>query len=65
MLVVLESSRLGRADAQALAVVRAACATAVGVVDAPSGDELVPLAVSDVLGTGVVGLDEREGRDGD
>jgi hypothetical protein len=64
LLAVLERGCLCRADTEALAVVGAAFAAAVGVVHAPSGDELVSLAVSDILGTGVVGLDEGEGRDG-
>jgi hypothetical protein len=58
LLVVLERSRLGRADTEALAVVGTAVATAVGIVHASSGDELLSVAVPDGSSTGVVGLDK-------
>jgi len=66
-LAVLVGGSLGGADTLALAVVGAAgvAGLAVGVVDAPSGDELLAVTGTDVLGTSVVGLDEGQSRDGD
>jgi len=65
-LVVLEGGGDGRADTLALAVVgTAGLLAAVVVGDAAARDELLVLAVADVLGAGDVGLDEGEGRDGD
>ena len=65
LLAVLERGGLGGADALALAVVGAAGRVAVGVGDAAAGDELVTLAVADVLGSGVVGGHGCQGSDGD
>lgn len=64
LLVVLECSCLCGADTQALAIVGAALAATVGVVDTPSCDELLGLAVSDRSRTRDVGLDEGEGCEG-
>jgi len=64
-LVVLERGSLGGADALALAVVGAACGPAVGIIDAATSDELGTGTATDILSTGVVGLDESERSDGD
>lgn len=65
LLVVLQSGGNSRADTRALAVVGAAFALAVGVIDAASCDELLPIARAHVLSTGDVRLDQSQGCDGD
>jgi hypothetical protein len=47
LLAILERSCLGRANTEALAVVRTTLAATVGVVDTASRDELLSSAVSD------------------
>jgi len=65
LLAVLERCSLGGADSLAGAIVGAAGGTTVGVANAPARDELLAVAGSDVLGTGVVGGDGCEGSEGD
>lgn len=65
LLVVLEGRSLGRADAEALRVVGAAGRGAVGVGNAAASNELLAPSVAHVAGTGIVGSDNGEGRDGD
>lgn len=65
LLPILELGPFGRADADAAGVdLGAACTAAVRVGDTPASGELLGLAVTDVLGTGVVGGQGKSG-DGD
>lgn len=62
LLAVLQSSRLGGADADVGGVdLGAARRRAVGVSDATAGDELRAVTGSDVLGAGVVGGQSQGG----
>ena len=63
-LAVLERCSLRRAHAGALAVVGTAGRRAIVVGDAAACDELLSVAATDVPGTGVVGNDLSESRDG-